>query len=45
MDGESKKGEITNPIYANDPNGATLGDIKKALAKKGQTIYGKYFKA
>ena len=34
MDGESKKGVITNPIYANNPNGATLGDIKKALAKR-----------
>lgn len=34
MGGESKKGKITNPIYANDPNGATLGDIKKALEKR-----------
>ena len=34
MGGESKNGVITNPIYANDPNGATLGDIKKALSKR-----------
>lgn len=34
MGGDGKNGVIVDPIYANDPNGAILGDIKKALAKR-----------
>jgi hypothetical protein len=36
MGGESKNGVITDPVYANDPDGATVGDIKKALSERDE---------
>lgn len=36
MGGEAKNGVITDPIYANDPRGATVADIKKVLAERDE---------
>ncbi len=34
LGGESKNGVIIDPIYANDPNGAIVSDIKNALSQR-----------
>lgn len=34
MGGDSKNGVIVSPIYANDPKGSTVSDIKNALTKR-----------
>lgn len=36
MGGEDKNGVITDPVYANDPRGATVADIKKFLAERDE---------